>query len=315
MLENYKNAFNRLTKIVPSIAKQYRTSTLHIYFDAFCAWIVYGVTPNEYVGWRFYSKSRMERKTFYTARHTRKYEKAFNDSAYYDTFWRKELFNAAFTDFIERDWLYTPDANESDIECFLKTHDKVIVKPTNLSAGRGIHIYSGESVKELKLGGVLLEDCIKQCRELSSLNDSSVNTIRVYTVVDKGQKPQILSASIRVGGVGSTTDNFHAGGVGYPIDIEHGCVCAAGADMMGSRYLYHPKSNVKVIGFDIPRWRELKEYVYRACLKYPTARLIAWDVAITETGFDMVEGNYDGDPGFMQTPLDKGMFLRIKECL
>lgn len=158
----------------------------------------------------------------------------------------------------------------------------------------------------------MLEECINQCKELSSLNPSSVNTIRVYTILDNNCIPHILSASVRVGGVGSTTDNFHSGGVGYPIDIEHGVVSGAGADMMGQRYIFHPGTSVKIIGFEIPRWEALVEFVFRACAVLPTARLIAWDIAVTENGFEMVEGNYDGDPGFMQTPMEKGSLYQIK---
>lgn len=125
----------------------------------------------------------------------------------------------------------------------------------------------------------------------------------------------ILSASVRVGGIGSTTDNFHSGGVGYPIDIQHGIVKGAGADMMGVRHVIHPGTDIVVVGFKIPRWNSLVEFVNRAAQKIPEARLIAWDVAITENGFDMVEGNYDGDPGFMQTPQMKGNWLDIKKYM
>lgn len=91
MLVNYKEAIMRLGKVIPDISKQYNTSIPHIYFDALFCYVVYGATPNEYIGWKLYAKSHIERKTFYTARLSRKYEKRLNDPAYYDTFWKKEL--------------------------------------------------------------------------------------------------------------------------------------------------------------------------------------------------------------------------------
>lgn len=316
MFANYKKAFERLSGQVPVIAERYEIPKTFVWFGALCSYIRYGVTPNEYLGWQFYAKSHLEKNTFYSARRYKKYEKMLNDPKFYDVFWKKEIFNKTFSDFISRDWLFVPESSDNEIYSFINSHTKVIVKPTALSAGRGIHVYNNETIEDLRLGGgVLLEECIQQSEELYLLNPTSVNTIRVYTMIDRNGDPHVLSASIRVGGVGSTTDNFHSGGVGYPIDVEHGVVCGAGADMLGRRFFYHPGSNVKLIGFEVPRWKELLEYVFKACKVIPTARMIAWDVAITETGFDMVEGNFNGDPGFMQTPLIKGTWFEIKKLI
>lgn len=57
-----------------------------------------------------------------------------------------------------------------------------------------------------------------------------------------------------------------------------------------------------MIGFQIPQWADLKKFVYDAMEVIPQARLLAWDVAILSDGFEMIEGNYNGDPGFMQAP-------------
>lgn len=122
MLDNYKEAIMRLGKVIPDISKQYNTSIPHIYFDALFCYVVYGVTPNEYIGWKLYAKSHIERKTFYTARLSRKYEKRLNDPAYYDTFWKKNLFNKTFAEFIERDWLFVPESTNEEIQNFLHRH-------------------------------------------------------------------------------------------------------------------------------------------------------------------------------------------------
>lgn len=88
--------------------------------------------------------------------------------------------------------------------------------------------------------------------------------------------PRILTASLRVGGKGSEVDNYHSGGIGYPIDVTTGIIKAAGADIMGVRHLFHPATNVKVLGFQIPNWDGLVTFVFDACTVIPTARLIAW---------------------------------------
>lgn len=182
-----------------------------------------------------------------------------------------------------------------------------------MSSGHGIHVYKGETVDELIEQSCMLEEFVEQAQELSTLNPSSVNTVRVYTVLDKKGDAHILSASLRVGGKGSEVDNYHSGGVGYPIDPETGVIMAAGADILGRRYLYHPGTGAKTIGFEIPRWEQLKSFVFSACTVTPKARLIAWDIAVLTDGFELIEGNYDGDPGFMQTPSGEGQLITIKE--
>jgi hypothetical protein len=158
----------------------------------------------------------------------------------------------------------------------------------------------------------LLEEFIEQHEDMSSLNASSVNTVRVYTVLDREHVPHILSCSIRVGGAGSCVDNYHSGGVVYPVDIETGVVYMPGKDIMGKELIYHPGTNKKVVGFEIPNYDGLKQFVARAALELPESRLIAWDVAVLKKGFEFVEGNYAGDPGVMQVPSGVGKLPLLK---
>ena len=314
-LSSYTNGLKRLTQTLTPIAERYGKNKLVFWADYFWSYIRYGVTPNQYVGFRFYEKSAVERSEFYTFRQHKRFEKALNDPAHYWTFWNKQEFNKAFHEFVHRDWLYCAEASEAEIQAFLNDHTKVMVKPTSASSGQGIHVYKGESVSNLIESKALLEEFVSQHHLMAELNQSSVNTVRVYTILDKNNTPHILSASIRVGGVNSEVDNFHAGGVGYPLNAEYGIVMAAGRTIMGVDCLYHPGTNKKLIGFEVPNWKELKEFIFSATQVFPTARMIAWDVAVLEDGFEMIEGNYNGDPGFMQSPSGKGKRKEILKYL
>ena len=61
-----------------------------------------------------------------------------------------------------------------------------------------------------------------------------------------------------------------------------------------------------MIGFEVPNWQDFIGFIFRATQVFPTSRMMAWDVAVLENGFEMIEGNYNGDPGFMQTPSNSG---------
>ncbi len=118
---------------------------------------------------------------------------------------------------------------------------------------------------------------------------------------------KFLSAAVRVGGKNAEVDNYHAGGVGYPIDINSGVISGAGVTIKGEKVLFHPGSGTKVIGFEIPNWEKLKEFVIMLDRVIPKARLIAWDIAVLEDGFELIEANYQGDPGLMQAPTQTGL--------
>ena len=310
MLENYKTAFAKLSRNLDVISKKYGKSRLSFFADAAWCHIRYGVTPNQYVGFQFYRLSSLERKQFYTARFQDKYDEVFNPKSYSHLFNDKEKTLKTFADYVHRDWLFTPDATLEQIQEFIDSHPKIICKPSNMSSGRGIFVRKDETARMLKEGSYLLEEFVTQHHSISELNPSSVNTVRVYTLISKnkntpptGSVPEIqyIATMIRIGGQGSEVDNYHSGGVGYPIDLETGLIGGPGYDINGEPHIVHPGTGKVVIGFRIPRWEELKKYVAGLCTVVPQCRLIAWDVVVTEDGFDLIEANCNGDSGFMQS--------------
>lgn len=326
----YKNAFKRMLTALDPVCSYYNRSKLFFVWDAFKCCIRYGVTPNEYIGFAFYKKSHLEKNEFYTARHHDIYEPKFNDQTKADIFNKKEITLKTFKDFVRRDWIFAPDNSIEEIKFFIENHNKMIVKPNNLSSGRGIHVLNeNDNPEDLIKNKCLIEEFVVQHPSLSKFNKSSVNTIRIYSVktakrlivnvIKKGvwqyDNTIIYSASIRVGGAEAEVDNFHAGGVAYPIDVESGVIKSFGKNILGEKFSVHPSSGIKMIGCEIPKWTELLQYIYDLNQIVDSARLIAWDIAVTEEGFDLIEANYEGDPGVMQSPSETGFKRLIKEAL
>lgn len=153
-LSRYINGVKRLRQTLPSIANYYGMPKFVFWLDFIWSFILYGITPNQYIGFRFYSKSHFERREFYTFRQHDYFEKKLNDSAYYNVFWNKQEFNNAFSDFVHRDWMYCKDVTVDYVKQFLEKHKKVIVKPTSESSGHGIHVYNNDKIwRFCSLGG------------------------------------------------------------------------------------------------------------------------------------------------------------------
>ena len=227
-MNRFRFAFQRLRSAAYRIANNEGGGSFLIIMDALWCFVRYGMTPNEYLGWNVWKLSGRERQKYYTARDSAKYEPLFNPEQYRHFFDNKVDFNRKFHDFVRRDWIYSAECTEEEITNFIMAHDKVIIKPIGLSSGRGIFVMNKE--KYVNWGGksdmtnCLIEEFIQQHPDMARLNPSSVNSIRIYTLRKRDGTPLILSASVRVGGKGAEVDNYHAGGVGYPIDVESGII-------------------------------------------------------------------------------------------
>lgn len=174
--------------------------------------------------------------------------------------------------------------------------------------GKGVYrIYNNdierieELVNDLKQGNsFLIEEIVENIDSLKVLNPSSLNTVRVNTFIDKHGNLSFLNFALRVGGNGAVVDNFSAGGVVYPIDKNTGCIVGYGLDKNNKRYSHHPSTGVQMLGFQIPGFNELRSFVSDAARLNSKARFVGWDVAITENGFELIEGNFASDETILQ---------------
>lgn len=106
---------------------------------------------------------------------------------------------------------------------------------------------------------------------------------------------------------------MHDNGVYYPIDPETGVIYHRGMDIKGNRYIYHPTINKKMLGFQIDKWEEIISFVKAASDVVPEARYIGWDIAVTENGCDMIEGNVNAYIGDLQKYEIKGIYKTIMD--
>ena len=147
--------------------------------------------------------------------------------------------------------------------------------------------------------------------------NKSVNTIRVMTVMDKHTGDvKVFRCNLRVG-VGKTeVDNFHEGGCAYQIDIATGRICSFGCQRTGAkRLIIHPGTDICMLGYQIPLWQEVLDGCRAAHRHLPQCQLIAWDVAVTEKGIELIEGNHDGDYDMMEFFGDHGYWPLLKKNL
>ena len=293
-----KMDFSRMRATAKMLHKKTGKSTLWLLADmARCA-ARYNAGYMDYKIAEMYRLNDAQRRTVITRGLSNEIVRRMNDKAYWHFFDDKTQFNQKFAQWVKRDWIKADGALTADaLASFLNGKDRVIYKPLEGSSGQGIVKYEKEEwadpdafLAQLKSNGPgILEEMVIQHPEMARMCPTSVNTVRIATLLGDKQEG-IVYAFLRIGN-GKVMDNVDCGGMAARVDLETGTLKTVGADKQGNVYEKHPITGTPIIGFRIPFFEEAKEMCLQAMRVVPQVRFVAWDVAITADGPRFIEGN------------------------
>lgn len=175
-----------------------------------------------------------------------------------------------------------------------REHGEVILKICRFSGGGdGIKFWNSatedESVIRDFLNGsndIICQSLIKQHSELSRLNASSVNSVRIMTLMLHG-KIRVLSSVLRMGTNESRLDNASSGGIMCGIK-PNGQLKSFARDICANTYEKHP-SGTAFESVVIPNFDECISMVTSLAKRFcSVSRMISWDLAIGEDGHPML---------------------------
>ena len=253
----------------------------------------------DYFDWDFHTLTSVERQTFITHPKSNHLALRLNAAEHRSTFANKALFNVRFAPFLAREWIDLRSADDDELAAFLARYDRVIAKIADSLGGDGIEAFTSGDVTDvgafraarLASRQVLLEEFLTQHPEMSRLNDSSVNTLRIVTYLDTAGTVHTLARVLKMGN-GGDVDNFSDGGM-YTMLDDHGVAHYAAFDGAGGVFTVHPRSGTSIVGFAVPNWNEVHALVDALAREVPEIRYVGWDIAITPTGAAVIEGNYN----------------------
>lgn len=292
---NYKSMINRINIVKTKCDK----SKFGIFCDMVWCGIRYGAGYVDYDVIGFYKLNKNQRKTMLTRGINNKFVKKLNEKEYWHLFNNKNEFNDMFKEYLKRDYIYPiTDKKEETIE-WINKHEVFFAKPNDGQCGKNIEKIKtsdwNEKIEELyahlkenKLE--LLEEPVIQCEEMNKLNSSSVNTIRMVTVMNENDEVTIIATFSRIGN-GKYVDNFNSGGMTAKIDVESGKIVEDAVNKEGKIFKTHPITGTKIKGFQIPYWNQAKEMVKEASKLSKHIRYVGWDVGMSENGPVLIEGN------------------------
>lgn len=163
--------------------------------------------------------------------------------------------------------------------------------------------------KKLRSGRkYIVERTLVNHEALRSVNPSCLNTVRVVTYTD-GKSVEVLFSRVRFGN-GGDVDNLGSGGYAVEVDSVTGRVSGEAVSTRSGEAEYyerHPLSGGRFDGIEIPNWDRVIELAKRAALVEPRAIIVGWDLAVTDSGVYLVEGNHNWGKLLWQLPVRKGL--------
>lgn len=300
-------------------------STIRILLDVFSSVYIYNISILDYFYFGFFEKRRNERKTWAGTGYMYEYQLGMNPKGAREILEDKILFLNSFKDFIRREY-FSLNEVEGDLkhvaDMLSNSSGRVVLKNSHGQVGAEVeviscHDYRPQSLIEYmkKKNYNLVEEYVIQHKSLMELSPTGLNTIRIFTQLHKG-KVGILGARLRIS-VNSPVDNMGAGNLAASVDIETGVVNGPGvySDITKEDQEIHPITKRFIKGFSIPFWKDTVNLVERAALHRPENKSIGWDIAITEIGPELIEGNHNWCKLLWQLPVKQGLKAELQQYM
>ncbi|MFT3946710.1 MAG: sugar-transfer associated ATP-grasp domain-containing protein [Agriterribacter sp.] len=298
------------------VREKKRMSSIALFSDVLSSSIKNNMSPLEFFKLRLYDKSAEERSEYISARVLRKFQLQMNPAQECTVISDKIKFLAHFKDLIKRNWasVETLRQDKSLAEAFLNDEKgKIVLKNSRGMSGKQVKVVETKQLNVPDLITLmeennfdLAEEFIIQHDTLMNIAPRGLNTIRVISQL-QNEEVIIIGACLKLS-IYESVDNLNSGNVAMPVELESGIVTDAGIflDITKDDLKKHPLTGIDIIGFQVPFWKECIEIVKKGALLTPNNRSIGWDVAVTNNGPLLIEGNHNWGHDIWQMAYRKG---------
>lgn len=321
---NLKNInYKRMDDLITYIAEENNVKKAKVYFDFFLNALTRGIGYVDYLKGNYINLSKEEKQNYLTKRNYVKLVKYLNKRGYQMIFHDKVVFNRIFKDYIGRDFIDIREVGYKGFKKFVTGKENVFAKKHNSFGGDGVSKVNleGEDLRVLfnqlyNDKQYLIEDTLIQNEYLNWINPKAVNNVRLVTLLKDGEV-YVVFKTLRINAGSEEVISCHD--IYMTLDDE-GNVLGNVVDDECNIYKKHPITGFKFKGAKIPNMDKALDLVKKAAKLVPEMRWIGWDVAITEDGSAIIEGNNYPSFGLHQFYLlndgeEIGKYKKIKEIL
>lgn len=279
----------------------------------------YNISILEYFYFRFYNNKDTHYRSSYAGTgymyetiqlfNPRKYRYILEDKIYF----LKHYAPFVKHKFVDIDNLINNSVSYEDF--ITNSNKKIVLKNSHGQCGEGVEVRNRSDFDKSTLISHLkhtkndyVEEFIEQHADLSRLSPSGLNTLRIITQINKNGDVDILGCRLRIS-INSQVDNLAAGNMAAYVNEETGIVEGPGvfSDITKDDLEVHPITGEKILGFKVPFFKESIEMVKNAANFDTRNTSIGWDVAITNSGPELIEANHDWCKLLWQLPVKKGL--------
>ena len=313
----------KFNKFMCYAAKATGRSRTLLWFDALQSVYVNNIGLMDYFYFRFFEKSKQERSSWAGTGYLYEYQLSMNPKGEREVLENKIKFLNHFKSLNNREFadISQLKADRSLVNKLLSGDaGKLVIKGSHGQVGAEVEVINCEDYDSASLLEYMTahkfdmaEEYVVQHLDLMALSPTGLNTLRVFTQLYNG-KVEFLGARQRIS-VNSPVDNLAAGNIAAPVDMETGLINGPGvySDITKKDEPIHPITKQPIEGFQIPFWKETLDMLTRAALMVPENRSIGWDVAITENGPELIEGNHNWCKLLWQLPVKQGLKHMLKK--
>jgi len=325
MLEKVKSINpKRLNLLAKRIAEENNKSVSYVKRDMVKNFLKHKIGYTDYFKGNYINLTEEQKKNYVTSKNYINVLAYLNPKPYRVITLNKLVFNNLFKDYLKREYLDVRRSSEEDIKKFLKGKDSVFAKPITDFGGHGISKIDVKDIKDiqkfkqelLNKKQYLLEEGLKQNKVLNEINPDCVSSFRIITLYKDGE----VFTFDHVIRIGLDSDPALACFDGDMRINENGTPASGMWDDNGTLHEKHPLTGYEIKNLKkIPYVKEAIEMVKEAATLVPELRYIGWDVAITETGPAIIEGNecpsYGPTQNYMLNPDNKGHLKEIRDII
>ncbi len=280
--------------------------------------VKYNISLLEYFQFHFYKLTDAERRTYAGTGYMYEYQLKMNPRQGRSVLENKLEFLQQYKDFVHHEYISLSNM-QTDIAAAEKLLNnksgKVVLKNSLGQCGQGIEVIPSALLNPAtiitqlkKNGNDFAEEFVVQHPALMKLSPAGLNTIRIVTQINEAGQVDIIAARLRIT-INAEVDNLAAGNIAAPLDIDTGIAQGPGvySDITKNDEPIHPVTKVSVTGFQVPFWKETIAMIKEAASINKHNRSVGWDIAITENGPELIEGNHDWCKLLWQLPVHKGL--------
>lgn len=200
----------------------------------------------------------------------------------------------------------------SELSGYMAPYKKICLKPSiDTDSGRGVEFFERNSAGEFanKRGDLLdgsklakylqnfvIQEVLDQHPFFAQFNNTSVNTLRLYTYRSViTEEVKVTAAALRIGRRGESVDNIHAGGHFVGIDIKTGQLQNHVLNGIGNSFEVFNGIDFGKTDFVVPEWNKILEFAKELALQNHHIRILGLDLSLSPDGQPkMVEINHGG---------------------